>query len=662
MSLETAAIFLLIVIAVFPVVRTRGRRTPGVSALIVVALAGSATTALFVLDRQREHPISESEVEGRPIQVREKGYVSSDACQTCHPDEYGSWHDSYHRSMTQVASPESVMGRFDGQPVRALGRRVVPLEHDGDYYMDMPALSPLREGEERPAPGRILRRVVMTTGSHHMQAYWYESGDDRRVALAPIVWLREQQRWVPEPATFLKPPHQGLKRDGTRWNEVCQRCHATAPQPRMPDRGESGPIDTRVGELGIACEACHGPGQEHVDSHQNPLRRYAMRFSDAPDETIVNPARLSSVASGQVCGQCHSITVGWTEEEDDQARRTGYRYQPGDDLDATRWVIDGRDLESDLSRQIREWDPDFYKDRYWSDGEVRVSGREYHGLIASPCYAHDGPDEQRLTCLTCHTMHPAGSEPRTREDWADDQLRLAAIGNDTCLGCHPQFQDAISEHTQHDEGSPGSACMNCHMPYTTYGLMKAIRSHEISSPDVASTVTSGRPNACNACHLDRGLGWTADRLEEGYDIPRPPLADELERTPAGLLWLGTGDAGQRALAAWYMGWPAAQKASDTQWMAPFLATLLDDPYDTVRFIAGRSLATLPGIPMDAYNYMAPQRDRKRWVQEVRGAWAAAQGEPIRRNPVLRASAPDFDPKAWRALVERRDDGRVNLEE
>ena len=56
-----------------------------------------------------------------------------------------------------------------------------------------------------------------------------------------------------------------------------------------------------------------------------------------------------------------------------------------------------------------------------------------------------------------------------------------------------------------------------------------------------------------------------------------------------------GDAGQRVIAAEAIGWPPAQQASGTGWMAPFLAQLLDDPYDAVRFSAGRVVEALPGF-------------------------------------------------------------------
>ena len=50
------------------------------------------------------------------------------------------------------------------------------------------------------------------------------------------------------------------------------------------------------------------------------------------------------------------------------------------------------------------------------------------------------------------------------------------------------------------------------MPFTTYGLLKTIRSHQISNPSVQATLETGRPNACNLCHLDKTLEWTANAL------------------------------------------------------------------------------------------------------------------------------------------------------
>ncbi len=62
-------------------------------------------------------------------------------------------------------------------------------------------------------------------------------------------------------------------------------------------------------------------------------------------------------------------------------------------------------------------------------------------------------------------------------------------------------------------------CYNqCHMPFTTYGLLKAIRSHQVSSPSVqAKFGKRAGPIACNQCHQDKTLAWTSDYLSRWYD-------------------------------------------------------------------------------------------------------------------------------------------------
>ena len=156
------------------------------------------------------------------------------------------------------------------------------------------------------------------------------------------------------------------------------------------------------------------------------------------------------------------------------------------------------------------------------------------------------------------------------------------------LQCHESFRDRLSEHTHHADSSAGSSCYNCHMPYTTYGLLKTIRSHTVSSPSAKESVETGRPNACNLCHLDKTLAWTSEHSGAGT-------------TPRGRRSATTSDRSRRRYSGSFAAMPgsARSRAGDGVatgtagvghgWMAPHLATLLDDPYDAVRFIAGRSL-------------------------------------------------------------------------
>ena len=102
--------------------------------------------------------------------------------------------------------------------------------------------------------------------------------------------------------------------------------------------------------------------------------------------------------------------------------------------------------------------------------------------------------------------------------------------------------------TRHEINSTGSSCYElCHMPYTTYGLLRALRSQSrISSPSVAESVEERADrNACNGCHLEQDvLAWTSDYLEQWYgDAPESTLTEEDRTVAASLLWLLKGDAG-----------------------------------------------------------------------------------------------------------------------
>jgi hypothetical protein len=70
------------------------------------------------------------------------GFVGSDACRACHPGAHASWHDTYHRTMTQVTSPESVTGDFDGVTragdAAKASRRRLPRHHPRSRLGDGP--------------------------------------------------------------------------------------------------------------------------------------------------------------------------------------------------------------------------------------------------------------------------------------------------------------------------------------------------------------------------------------------------------------------------------------------------------------------------------------------------------------------------------------------
>jgi len=623
-----------------------GRRPQWVTWAVLASalLAGGGAWGWNV---QRVKLVSDEEfVQTRlPHTGRPGGYVSSDGCLACHTRRYQSWRRSFHRTMTQFARPDTVRGQFD-HTVLKLDGKTYTLSRDGENFMveleDTESGGGVSDGTAEAGASRVVSRVGMLTGSHHMQVYWIPSRPGNLQRDLPFTYLFDDHRWVPLRDTFLRDPN--IRGTPDKWNFDCMECHTTAGVPGE-DRAE-GTLDTSLGEMGIGCESCHGPGEEHENANHNPLRRYVLRLSGKGDPTIVNPARLPPKLASQVCGQCHGIKYYGNMKE---YLEQGEDFRPGRDLSPGIHILQPTRAAADpnVANLLRR-QPDLLAGRYWPDGKERVSGRDYNALIDSPCYQRG-----EISCLSCHSMH---------ESSPTNQVRAGMEGNQACTQCHQQFENNLAAHTHHDPQSSGSLCYNCHMPYTTYGLLKAIRSHFVENPSVATTVNTGRPNGCNICHLDRSLGWTDGHLTAWYGVKPAALTDEQRNISAAVLWALRGDAGQRALAAWYMGWEPARRASGERWLTPYLAQLLTDPYSAVRYIAGHSLQRMPGFQNFAFDFIGSPQEREGARLRALEAWQQA-GLPDRTGAaILISPRGDLQDNAVTNLLQQRDNLSMDLKE
>ena len=636
------------------------------SPFLVLLICGSAALGVATV-ATREPDLPESRASNRPIQKHKDGFTSSETCQACHPSEYASWHASYHRTMTQVATPDTAVASFKDAIISNVhGRPMRLTERERQLWAEFDDPDSPEPPDRRP---RIERPVVMSTGSHHQQIYWYSTGHGRLLGQLPGAYIIAEGRWIPRRMAVLHPPGVSALSETGHWNSTCIACHATHGTPEFDTPFGSQPpatqkVDTAAAEFGIACESCHGPADTHVRQNRNLLTRYRLHLTGHADTTIVQPTRLNPRRSSQVCGQCHGVWEFYDGAGERQANSGGLPYRPGDELSATRFVAQPTvNAESPTMKALLADDSLFIRDAFWSDGKVRVSGREYNGLLESPCFKNAKTDERTLSCFSCHTLHKTSDDPRPLTQWADDQLSAGKDGDVACVQCHPSIRDNVSGHTMHKANSTGSSCYNCHMPYTTYGLLKTIRSHTVSSPSVAESVEHDRPNACNLCHLDRTLEWTNAALEQWYGSPLTPLRENQQRVAASVLWLLTGDAGLRAIVSQAMAWRPAQEASGTEWMAPYLAQLLDDPYDAVRFGAVRTLRGLPGFSGVAYDFVAPAASRRAAQLRTMATWDRVRQASHRQDSALLLK-PDgsLDIEAVLALLKQRNNRRMLLRE
>jgi len=548
--------------------------------------------------------------------------------------------------MTQLPGTNAIVADFEGTVLETEGERFTLSREGNTYWAAIDDLGEWRAAPEGRKPEPVRVRIGLVTGSHHMQAFWLPAGFGNAQIGFPFTWLIEDQRWAPRNDVFLRDPVSPPPVE--TWNMSCIRCHTTGGQPRP--RKEDETFDTQVGEMGISCEACHGPGERHVARMKEHRAAKEMDPDRAlpADLAVVQPEKLDKTREAHVCAQCHGMK--WFDARDDWVEH-GFRYRPGDDLETTTPIIRPSKIEQQTWLQgVLSRAPRLLSDFFWSDGMIRVAGREYNGLVETACF-----QKGEMSCLTCHSLHEYADR--------DDQLRPGMRGNAACTGCH----DAVrygSSHSHHPTGTSGDDCYNCHMPHTTYALLKGIRQHQIDSPRVETTLATGRPNACNLCHQDRSLAWTADRLAQWFGHAPPQVPTEWAEVSEVVRSLLSGDAGQRALAAWHLGWQPARDLTGDDWQTPLLAQLLADPYAAVRQIAYRSLVRDRGVDLAGYDFSKPAEQQSGWVRTLAERWprATREREPDRMLVLLLRQDGSSDIGRVESWIRQRDDRPVHLRE
>lgn len=551
----------LVVLMVVVVLAFWGARTTDTNNRYILAFFFCCIVGSWFFFLAYQHRPTKPSHTHSPARVLDREYVGSETCKSCHPGQHNSWYRSYHRSMTQVPSVTDL----------PWSEQSVSLELEGRSYSlvkQQDKLIARTAGLDLP--------VLLTTGSHHYQVYWLPSERVGALEIFPFVYLIDEKKWVPRHEVFVQPPHS--QKGQERWNSNCIQCHTVAGQPGRDPKSLA--YESKTAELGIACEACHGVGQKHVQNNKNPLVRYVKHLTHNDDSDIVNPSKIAPQKGSEVCGQCHSY---FFPKNENAWWKDGFlgRAPPSARLEASRTIL-SLDVWSAADAPILSVDA---KSLFWADGSVRVAGREFHGVQQSPCVTK-APVDKQMSCMSCHSIHKGDR---------NDQLAPETEGDRMCTQCHKKYENEPEKHTFHARSTPGGRCIDCHMSKTTYGLLTAIHSHKIDSPSVKTAEPSAKPVACNLCHLDRSLQWSADYLSQRYGQPAVEKDNQMGdnfTTAAGVLWVAKADAGVRALIASALWSDDCSSSSRGAFTDVLLAWLDTDPYDAIRHISRRSRVQL----------------------------------------------------------------------
>jgi len=416
-------------------------------------------------------PVSES-----PPMLDAK-FVGAAECATCHERENVLWRGSHHQLAMQPAADATVLGDFNHASFDNSGV-TSSFFRNGSKFM-----------VRTDGPGGVLHdyEIGYTFGVYPLQQYLIAMPGGRLQALG-IAWDtrprdRGGQRWF-----FLYPGEKITARDSRHWtgidqnwNYMCADCHSTNLRKNYDARTRS--FSTSYSEIDVACEACHGPGSNHVawakkqggwqrlDATEGLTIALDERKGVAwPIDPATGNARRSSPRQSEreieTCARCHA--------------RRGEIHED---------YVHGQPVGDDYRVALLD------EDHYFPDGQIKEEDYEYGSFVESRMF-HAG-----VTCSDCHEPHSSS---------------LRAQGNGLCAQCHSADKYDSPAHHFHKMGSEGARCVECHMPTRTYMVVDARRDHSIRIPRPDLSVKIGTPNACTNCHTDKPAQWASDSVNKWY--------------------------------------------------------------------------------------------------------------------------------------------------
>jgi predicted CXXCH cytochrome family protein len=554
---------------------------------------------LTIVLRASEPPLA-PEAPARQAPQGASEYLGSASCERCHQKAFGAWKDSLHIKMTKPIAEATVAGDFrDGTKFA---------DHDRAYTFGSKNGKPFISIAFGGKPAETFS-VDYTLGSKRYQGY-LSMLPEGRIYVLPVFWHVADRRWIDWKE--ITPIPEGAHDIRQIWNANCFNCHATNIVQGFDIADKK--FKSTWTEMGIGCEACHGPGRQHValaeEWEKNPSAKPAYDNSDT-NRQLTDTLKTLSTRSAEprrvfdTCAYCHgnkkNIFLGF---------KAGDRYE-------------------DYAMPFLLSDPipaNDYQGEFWPDGRPNRFNRP-QALTMSGCFKAGA-----IACTNCHVAHGSPFDASLKVD-----IKNGSDGDQLCTQCHtqPKFVAAsLPQHTFHAPQSEGSRCVNCHMSDVNWRLLIRKRDHTFQAPVPENTAKFGIPNACTTCHDERSPEWAAKQMDEWWRnadrdrrLASTSLADTMYRA-------GSGDGSTLADLA-RLAVDRSQglviRASAAAYIGRLVAASRNPDAPAKRITESQTSF--------AGSYVAPSQNPRRTVVELTPAIVnALVGAASDPEPVVRASA------------------------
>ena len=331
-------------------------------------------------------------------------YLGSGACAKCHDVEHTQWKNSLHVKMTKPIAEATVIGDFrEGTKFAA---------HDRAYTFGMkdgkPSVS-VAFGSRAPE----TFSVDYTLGSKRYQGY-LSTLPDGRIYVLPVFWHVGSRRWIDWKEITSVP--EGGHQFRQIWNSNCFNCHGTNIVQGY-DIAEKKYNSTWT-EMGIGCEACHGPGRQHValmDAWEKDPASKPKYDNSSKNRQLSDILKILSVKSSEprriydTCAYCHG-----------NKRNAFVGFKGGDHYAdyATPFLISDRLPDNDLQGE------------FWPDGRPNRFNRP-QALTLSGCFKAGA-----IACTSCHVAHGSRNEFSLKVN-----INQGRTGDGLCTQCHTAPRD-----------------------------------------------------------------------------------------------------------------------------------------------------------------------------------------------------------------------------